>query len=242
MTTATTEAPSVALSIGDMAFRTIPAGLDDLEAMHYWKGYARAERAFAKKHGRPGVTHEAGKAPRPGTPEHAELGAELAAAGRAYREAVRPLAHAGGMRAVQKLWRDRGLEHRAAEIVDPLAPVKVPRKRAAAKAAPVESVPAGVTVDRIAAAAPSAAAAAALRAGVESGRVAVLHVGKADAEPVAEPETVEPAPETYWLGVRSRKALRRELAAAMRARGVEPRGEAWARECAAAGLSVGGES
>lgn len=332
MTATMQEAPAAVLTIGDMAFCTIPAELDGSEALHYWRGFARAEKAYAKKHGRPGVAHEGG-APRPGTPEHDALAATLAEQGRAYREGMRPIAHAAGMRAVSKYWQERGLEHRAAQITDSLAPVKAPRKRAAAKpvtveSAPVETVPAvpdlaaleraavkaaerearlvarynrdyaagkfttnrplaaqceaaysakykaaaalaaaretaglppvnpaHITAETIAAAAPSATDAAALRAGVESGRVVIMHVGKESprkapepepAEPVAvESAETEPAPEesaAYWAGVRARKALRRELAAAMRARGIEPRGEAWARECAAAGLPVGGEA
>lgn len=250
MTVTTLERPSAALTIGDMAYSTIPPELDGLEAIHYWRGFERAEKAFAKKHGRPGVVHD-GRAPRPGTPEHDALGAELAALGRAYREAMRPIAHAAGMRAVAKLWRERGLEHRAGEITDALAPVKAPRKRATVKPKPaaVESVPAPVesaapvTVETIAAAAPSAEAAATVRAAADSGRLVVLHVGKESPRESEAPAESEPAPEesaAYWAGVRARKALRRELAAAMRARGLEPRGEKWRRECAAAGLPVGG--
>lgn len=134
----------------------------------------------------------------------------------AYRVARHAPAHKAGMSALRSYLRKTGQTARLEEIRDPLAPVKAAGK---AKTSRKAAKPSDV-----------------LAAGIESGRVVIIDatpaariLGEPDPAPVepAEPTTVpDPLPAQTWA---ARKQSRRELAAAMRAAGIKPAGEAWER-------------
>lgn len=196
--------------LGDMGYSTMPEDLTPAERHAYHKGFDRGDRAHMKANGGPGMVHD-GDAPAPGTAAHKLLARTLAESHRAYRIARHDKAHKAGMAAVRAYLRKRGQLERVAEIVDPLAPVKVkPAARVKRKAAPVK---------------PDI-----LAAGIESGRVIIAAVGA----PAAPAEIPAPMPNMTRA---ARKASNRELAAAMRAAGVKITAESW--EAAKAGTLAG---
>jgi hypothetical protein len=219
---------TLAPSLGDLHYDTMPANLAPDEVLAYRRGFDRGARTYTRKNGGPGIVHAAGTtAPAVGTAEHRTLVAELAANGRAYRAERHAPAHKAGIASVKSYLRKCGRLERIAEIVDPCAPVKAPRKprKLAAVPAPVETAKPAESVD--------VPASDVLAAGVESGRVAIVTVD------VPAPATVPaPMPAMTW---QARKATRREIAAKLRAAGIRPAGEEWRRACLEAGLTVADE-
>ena len=145
--TAQTVETHAAPILGDLAYRTEPAGLSGAEAIAYRAGYTRGARAYAKKTGGPVVVHN-GDAPAPGSAARKMLGRQLAERGRAYRVECHPIAHKAGMTALRSYLRKIGATDRLGEIVDPCAPVKSStRKPASTRKASARIIPAPEPVE-----------------------------------------------------------------------------------------------
>lgn len=205
-----------------------PHGLGVEARMIYDRAYSRAAIAYARKHGGPAVKLD--KLGTDHTPaERAKLAPVLAARTTEHVLERHPACHRSAMTALNKYRRARGLE----PLADPAKPAAATRKPAARKLAAVPDVaPAKPAAKRREPAAPAGDVVA---AAVESGRVSVIAVtAPAPLEPVAEPAPVaddaRPAP-------RTRKAARRELAAMLRAEGLDPSDPAvWADAKRSAGI------
>lgn len=262
-------APAV---LGDMGYSTLPAGLTPPEELAYRRGFDRADRAYLKASGGPGVVHD-GDAPAPGTAARRMLAKTLEANGRAYRIARHDKCHAGGMSAVRAYLRKTGQMYR----IEELAPVQGARKTRRAPAVPVPvpvpvETPAPVVklrkgsklvpcpgharywesltpTDRFKNACEGGNGDSActggqctLTAGTDRytadlaarGPVPLSELNGVPVEPL-EPATPvdmtstpaslpDPLPSQTW---HARKQSRRELAAAMRAMGLQPAGQAW---------------
>lgn len=131
MTAQTTETRAE-LAPGDMGYATLPTGLTTAETIAYHKGFTRADRAFVKSTGGPGVVHD-GDAPAAGTAARRMLAQTLAENGRAYRLARHDKCHRAGMAAVRSYLRKIGATDRLAELETPKPARKVTRKPAARK-------------------------------------------------------------------------------------------------------------
>lgn len=175
----------------------MPADLTAVERNVYRVAHARACVAYNRKHGGAGVTAEeyGGTWPADGSAAARELATELARRGAAHRAAQWPVAHAAGMRALRKYLKDHGQPDRAAAIVDPAKPAKRGRKSPARVLAAVPA-PEPAPVDTTAEPADTAPEVSAeLAAGVDSGRVTVVHVGPWPPAPGAAVAVPELAPE-----------------------------------------------
>ena len=233
---------------GGWPTRDMPADLTPEERRAYSRGYSRGISAHTKKHGATAVALT-GPAPAPGTPERVALGMKLRTMA-IEREAERhDTCHRAGMAAVKRYRRIRmpDLAHLAYLPKKlPPAPKLTPAPKLEPAAAPVDETPAELEP-----------AADVVGAAIGSGRLQIVRVGTPELEdetpeaeelepadaPEAEREDQTPADETPEdvdapaRVHRTRKLARRELAAAMRARGEDPADpDAWAAAKRAAGV------
>lgn len=198
-----------------------PHGLGAEARMIYDRAYSRAAITYARKHGGPAVKLD--KLGTDHTPaERAKLAPILAERTIEHVLERHPSCHRSAMTALNKYQRARGLE----PLADPAKPAK-PAKPAAAKrtstrklAAVPDVTPAKPAAKRRKSAAPAKPAAE-----------------PAPAPAVVALEPVPAAPADEVAPYRTRKAARRELAAAMRADGLDPSDPvAWEAAKRAAGI------
>lgn len=197
--------------LGDMGYSTMPANLAPVEQLAYRKGFARADRAYLKASGGPGVVHD-GDAPAAGSAARRMLAQTLAEQGRAYRIARHDKCHAAGMTTVRSYLRKVGATDRLEELTAKPARKIATRKPRAVKSVPVVTAPAPVDNGP---------------AVVESRRAMFGALGWSTTPPVASPVDVPADVMTYPQLRAARKASNRELAAAMRAAGVTITAETW---------------
>jgi hypothetical protein len=185
----------------------MPAGLTHDETRAYVRGYSKGALAYARKHGGGGVTV---------TGEARASAAELSAAMRAHEAERHPSAHRAGLSAL-RAW------------VRQYAPDRLPAVAAAVKGdAPVKST----STTRKART-------------TSTTRKSTSTPTPTEKEPTAMPTplaiapapTATPAASTDRPVYRTRKVQRRELAAALRARGISPTGDAWEQAKRDAGLA-----
>lgn len=188
-------------------YRDMPAGLEERDALAYRIGYGKGCVAYTRKHGAPAAVHDDGPAPAAGTAARVMLGRQLAAEMRTFELQRHPSAHRAGMSALNKSRKTRGLD----PVTDPVKPA---RKAPARKLSAVPDAP------------PVA------EHGITAAEVAEVHVdGKR-----GRVERVTPVPDAAPAR-NTRKAARRALASAMRARGENPADlAAWTAAKLAAGV------
>lgn len=215
---------------------TMPDTLTANEAAAYRRAYARSTQTAARK-SPAAVQHGQDGAPAPASAAGRMLARQLAGTTAANITARHDAAHRAGMTAVRKWIRDTAGVDTAARLEAIGAPARAPRK---STPAPVETTPTPAPVLTVVPPADETPAPV-----VESTPRPVVDT-PADAAPELSPAEIGaahavrvPAGLDYLTGRAVRRAARRELAAALRAAGIAPTGDAWTAATTAAGIAGG---